>query len=154
MSAMRCAIVLVLFALLAVVPAQASPPRPVTIDTNGHLTGPSTSAGSWQAHGAFNDSGTYTESFRFAGGSAAMPRTIHTEKTLVGADGTLHLRAEGVVIWLSPTLATFKAGNWRITSGTGAYLRLHAGGTPGVTADSFGDLVTGVVDVEHAGRAH
>jgi hypothetical protein len=154
MSAKRCSIVVVLFALLAAVPAQASPPRPVTIETSGHLTGPTTSAGSWQAHGAFNDSGTYAESFRFAGGSTVMPRTIHAEKTLVGANGTLQLRAEGVVIWLSPTLATFKAGNWRITSGTGAYLRLHAGGTPGVTTDSFGNLVTGAVDVKHVGRAH
>ena len=63
-------------------------------------------------------------------------------------------RAEAVIVWLSPTLATFKAGNWRITSGTGAYRHLHTGGTPAVTPDSFADLSTGVVDMEHVGRAH
>ena len=154
MSAKRCSIVVVLLALLAAVPAQASPPRPVTLDMHAHLTGPSTIAGDWQASGAFSDAGTYTESFRFAGGSATMPRTVHTRKVLIGAHGTLRLRAVAVIVWLSPTMATFKAGNWRITSGTGAYRRLHAGGTPGVTPDSFADLSTGVVDMEHAGRAH
>jgi len=155
MSAKRCSIVVVvLLALLAAVPAQASPPQPVMLDLDAHLTGPSTIAGDWRATGAFSDAGTYTESFRFAGGSTTMPRTVHTEKVLVGADGTLQLRAVAVIVWLSPTLATFKAGNWRITSGTGAYRQLHAGGTPAVTADSFADLATGVVDMKHVGRAH
>jgi hypothetical protein len=154
MSAKRCSIVVVLLALLAAVPAQASPPQPVTIDLNAQLTSPSTIAGDWQATGAFSDAGTYTETFRFAGGTATMPRTVHTRKVLVGADGTLRLRAVGVIIWRSPTLATFKAGNWRITSGTGAYRHLHAGGTPAVTRDSFADLGTGVVDMQHVGRAH
>jgi hypothetical protein len=134
--------------------ATASTPRPVTFDLHGLLTGPSTIAGDWQAVGAVSDSGTYTESFRFAGGTRSMPRTVHTSKTLVGADGTLQLRAEAVVVWQSPTLATFKGGNWRITSGSGAYSDLHAGGTPGVTPETFGDLATGVVHMVHVGQAH
>jgi hypothetical protein len=154
MRATLCSIVVVLLALLAALPAQATPPQPVMFALDARLTGPSTIAGDWQAAGAFNDAGTYTETFRFAGGSPTMPRTVHTQKLLIGADGTLQLRAEAVIVWLSPTLATFKAGNWRITSGTGAYRHLHAGGTPAVTPDSFADLSTGVVDMEHVGRAH
>jgi hypothetical protein len=138
-----------------IAPAATAPtPRPVTFDLHGHLTGPSTIAGDWQAFGALNDSGTYTETFRFAGGSPSMPRTVHTAKALVGADGTLQLRAEAVVVWQSPTLATFNGGNWRITSGSGAYADLHAGGTPGVTPETFGNLATGVVHMVHVGHAH
>jgi hypothetical protein len=154
MSGKVCSTVLAVMALAIAPAATASPPKPVTFDLHGHLTGPSTIAGDWQAFGAVSDSGTYTESFRFAGGSPTMPRTVHTSKTLVGADGTLRLRAEAPIIWQSPTLATFKAGNWRITSGTGAYRHLHAGGTPAVTSDSFGDLATGLIHTEHVGRAH
>ena len=154
MSGKVCSTVLAVMALAIAPTATASPPKPVAFDLHGHLTSLSTTAGDWQANGAVRDAGTYTESFRFAGGSPTMPRTIHLTKTLIGAKGTLHLRAEAVVIWQSPTLVTFKAGNWRITSGTGAYRHLHAGGTPAVTPESFGDLVTGLVHVEHVGQAH
>jgi hypothetical protein len=154
MSGKICLTVLAVMALAIAPAATASPPVPVTFDLHGHLTGPSTIAGDWQASGAITDAGTYTESFRFAGGSPTMPRTVHTTKTLVGADGTLHLRAVAVIIWQSPTLATFKAGNWRITSGTGAYRHLHAGGTPGATPESFADLATGLIHIEHVGHAH
>jgi hypothetical protein len=135
-------------ALIVAVAADASPPRPLTLDLHGHLTGPDTLAGTWQAVGAFSDAGTYTETFRFAG------RSIHVKKTLVGTAGTLRLRAEARVIWATPTTATFKSGNWRITSGTGAYRHLHAGGTPAATPDSFGDLATELVHIEHVGSAH
>ena len=154
MSRKVCATVLAVMALAIAPAATASPPNSVTFDLHGHLTGPSTIAGDWQAFGALSDSGTYTESFRFAGGSPTMPRTVHTVKTLVGAQGTLQLRVEAVVIWQSPTLVTFKAGNWRITSGSGAYQDLHAGGTPAVTPETFGDLATGVVHMVHVGQAH
>lgn len=148
MRALRCSIVLALLALAAAPAASASPPQPVTIDMHGHLTGPSTIEGTWTADGAFADSGAYTESFRLAG------RTVHTTKVLVSAKGTLQLRAQAVVNWLTPTFATFKAGNWRIASGTGAYEHLHAGGTPGVTSDTFADLATGMAHMVHVGEAH
>lgn len=140
-------IVVALLTFAAAAPAAwASPPQAVTLELNGHLTSPSTVEGFWQADGAFTDAGTYTESLRFAG------RSLHVSKTLVGVHGTLHLRAETVVVWLSPSLAAFKAGSWRIISGTGAYRHLHAGGTPVATADSFGDLATGLVHIEHVGE--
>jgi hypothetical protein len=148
MRAIRCLIVLALLALAAAPAASASPPQPVTLDLHGHFTGPNTIEGVWDAEGAFADAGTYTESFRLDG------RTVYTRKTLTGTQGTLQLRAEAVVNWLTSTFATFKAGNWRIMSGTDAYEHLHAGGTPGVTADTFADLATGIVHMEHAGEAH
>jgi hypothetical protein len=154
MSRRVCSIVLALVVLALAPAATASPPKALTLDLHGHLTGPSTLEGVWHAAGAVSDSGTYTESFRFEGGSPTMPRTVHTHKTLVGAEGTLRLRAEAVVIWQSATLATFKAGNWRITSGSGAYRHLHAGGAPAASSDSFVDLATGLIHIEHVGRAH
>jgi hypothetical protein len=148
MRAIRCSIVLALLALAVAPAAGASPPQPVTVDMHGHLTGPSTIEGTWTASGAFTDSGTYTESFRLDG------RTVHTTKRLSGARGTLQLRAQAVVIYLTPTFATFKAGNWRITDGSGAYEHLHAGGTPGVTSDTFADLASGIAHMVHVGEAH
>jgi hypothetical protein len=148
MRAIRRSLVLALLALAAAPAARASPPQPVTLDLHGHFTGPSTIEGVWEADGTFADSGTYTESFRLAG------RIVYTRKVLVGAEGTLRLRAEAVVNWVTPTYATFKAGNWRIMSGTGAYEHLHAGGTPGVTADTFADLASGMVHMVHVGEAH
>jgi hypothetical protein len=148
MRAIRCGIIAALFALATASAASASPPQPVTLDLHGHFTGPNTIEGSWDANGAFADSGSYTESFRLAG------RTVYTRKVLVGSAGTLRLRAEAVVNWLTPTFATFNAGNWRIMSGTGAYEHLHAGGTPGVTSDTFADLASGIVHMLHVGEAH
>jgi len=130
------------------VPASASTPEPVAIAMNGHFTRPNTVAGTWSASGAFTDSGTYTETFRIEG------QSIHGEKVLVGTKGTLVLNAQGVVVFLTPTTVTFKAGSWEIVDGTGAYERLHAGGTPAGTPDSFADLATDVIHITHAGDAH
>jgi hypothetical protein len=132
----------------AAVPASASPPESITIAMNGHLTGPSSAEGVYTVTGAVADSGTYTETFRFAG------KTIHSVKTLTGVAGTATLEIRAVVVFLTPTTVTFKAGNWRLASGTGVYAELHAGGTPALTPDSFGDLATGVVHVTHEGQAH
>jgi hypothetical protein len=133
---------------VAAMPASASAPQPVTIEMNGHLTGPDTVAGTWSATGAFADSGTYSETFWLAG------QTIHGEKLLVGTEGTLVMRGRSVLVWVTPTTATFQAGSWEIVGGTGAYERLRAVGTPLVAPGSFGDLATGVVHVTHVGEAH
>ena len=135
---------------LAVAPATASQPEPIAIQTYGHFTGPNSVAGVWtltDASGAVVDSGTYTETFRFAA------ETLHVEKVLVGSRGTLVLHAEGIAV-ITGTIATFKAGNWHIADGTGAYEGLHAGGTPATGPGSFADLATGVVHVSHVGQAH
>ena len=132
-------------ALAAAAPASASAPQPVSISMHGHLTGPTSVAGTWEADGAVTDSGTYTETLRFTGSA------LHVEKVLVGTQGTIVLDVNTVVVWVTPTLATFEGGAWRFVSGTGAYADLKGGGHPG--AYGFGSLATGVVDVTHVGQA-
>jgi hypothetical protein len=73
---------------------------------------------------------------------------------LVGSKGTIVLRVQGVVVWLSPCTATFKAGSWRIVDGTGAYARLKGGGSPAAVPGSFGDICTGAIQITHDGEAH
>jgi hypothetical protein len=131
-------------ALLAAMPAAASAPQPVTVVMHGSLTGPATAAGTYSISGAFDDSGTYVETFRFTGAS------IHGVKTLSGRNGTITLVAEAVVRWESPTRAVLFAGHWRFESGTGAYAGIQGGGYPGVIGSA--DLVAGTVDVRHDGR--
>jgi hypothetical protein len=134
-------------AVAVATPASATPPQPVVLALNGVFTGPNTIAGTWSATGAFTDSGTYTETFRLTGND------VHTEKVLVGSQGTIVLDVNAIVVWTSPTTATFRAGAWRVASGTGAYARLHARGSPGAT-DAFADTVGGVITVTHAGTAN
>lgn len=130
-------------ALLGALPATASAPQPVRIVMHGALSGPGTAAGTYSISGAFEDSGTYVETFRFAGTS------IHGAKTLSGRNGTITLVAEAVVRWESATDATLFAGHWRFESGTGAYAAIQGGGFPGVVGSA--DLAAGTLDVRHDG---
>ena len=134
-------------ALALVVPltAAASPPEPVRIETHGSFTGPDSTAGTFTMSGALADSGTYVDTFRLAG------ETLHVMKTLSGSGGTITLAAQGVVRSTSPTTATFFAGHWRIVSGTGAYADLKGGGYPGASGSA--NFATGAVDVVHEGWA-
>lgn len=121
----------------------AAAPEAFTIETHGVFTGPSSAAGAFVISGAVSDSGTYTETFRFAGS------TIQVVKTLSGQAGTITLAAQGVVVWTSATTATFAAGHWQVVGGTGAYADLRAGGSPGAVGSA--DLAAGTSDVVHAG---
>lgn len=134
------------FALGAPVAAVAAAPEPVRIETHGVFTGPGSTAGTFTISGAVSDSGTYVDSFRLAG------ETIHVVKTLSGSGGTITLTAQGVVRWTSPTTATFFAGHWQVASGTGAYEDLQGGGYPGGSGSV--NFATGAVDVVHEGQAH
>jgi hypothetical protein len=130
-------------ALLAALPAAASAPQAVSIVMRGALTGADSAAGTDSISGDFEDSGTYVETFRFAGTS------IHGVKTLTGRNGTITLVAEAVVRWESPTRAVLFAGHWRFESGTGAYATIQGGGVPGVLGSA--DLAAGIVHVRHEG---
>ena len=68
--------------------AQATKPQEQTIEMVAGLTGPGSAAGTWAGRGFVDDAGTYTETFRFAG------ETIHAEKVLVGARGTIVLHVQ------------------------------------------------------------
>src|SRR5215218_10360429 len=143
------AVVLAIAVVLAVAaPAAAMQPQATTFALHGHLTGPATTTGTWTSTGFVDDAGTYTETFRFAGG------TIHVEKVLVGSKGTIVLRVDAVTEWIDACTATFRAGAWRVAAGTGAYEELKAGGAPAVEAGSFGDVCTGAVEIVHDGQAH
>src|SRR4051812_25641369 len=96
-------------ALLGVGSASATPAQPLTITTDGFVTGPSSVAGVWTAIRLVDATGTYTEEFRFEG------RSIHVVKTLTSAEGTLVLRAQTLATIASDGTVTFSNGSWQIT---------------------------------------
>jgi hypothetical protein len=128
-------------------PASATQPQPQQFETIGHLTGPSTVAGTWTSTGVLNAAGTYTETFRFEGS------TIHGVKVLTSVDGTIVLDTRALVVWLDECTATLRAGHWQIADASGAYAGLKGGGSPNSTPESFGNVCTGSVDVIHSGAA-
>jgi hypothetical protein len=132
-------------ALTSPLAAAASSAGSVTIETHGVFTGPDSTAGTFSISGGLSDSGTYRDTFRLAGD------TIHVVKTLSGGRGTIILEAQGVVRWTSPTTATFFAGHWRIDAGTGAYADLQGGGYPGGAGTV--NFAAATVDIIHAGWA-
>jgi hypothetical protein len=123
-------------------------PQPVRFYTDGQIIRPGTIIGTWHATGAISDSGTYSELFRLDGTGTV---TIHTEKTLTSATGSIVLDANGIVEPISRTEVTFRAGAWEI-HGTGAYATLHGHGTP--AAEGTANLATGVVHTLNTGSAH
>jgi hypothetical protein len=134
-------------ALVAAAPSGATTPDAIRIDLRGVVTGPDSFQGTFVASGVVSDSGTYAGTFRFAGS------TLHVTKTLVGTKGTITLKTESVVVTTSPTMLSFKAGSWAVVSGTGAYADLHAIGTPAAASGASADLVTGAIRETHEGRA-
>ncbi len=131
-------------ALATPLAAAASAPEPVRIETHEVFTGPDSTAGTFTISGAVTDSGISVVSFRLAG------ETIHVIKTLSGSDGTITLVGQAVVRWTSPTTATFFAGHWRVAFATGAYADLRGGGHPGASGSA--NFATGTVHVVHEGR--
>jgi hypothetical protein len=128
-------------------PAAATQPQPQQFETIGSMTGPNTAAGTWIGTGLVEGTGTYTETFRFAG------KTIHGTKVLVSPSGTIVLQIRNIVVFLDACTVEFKAGSWRISEATGAYARLKGRGAPGTTAKSV-NVCTGFIDVVHVGTAH
>jgi hypothetical protein len=137
--------VLFLGVLMAVTtPAAATPPEPVTLTIDQHLTGPNTAAGTWTASGAISDSGDYAETFRLARSGA-----IQGTKTLTSLKGTIIIRAVGVLEFTGATTAVIH-GHWVVLSGTGDYTHLHSQGPLTV----YVDFATGTGLAIHEGRAH
>ena len=144
----RGAVVAVVATLMVAAPAAATQPQATTFALDGHFTGRNTIEGTWTATGVVNDAGSYTETFWFAG------ETVHVEKLLTGSRGTIVLRVNTVVEWISPCTAIFRAGAWQIAGQTGAYERLTGGGTPAAEAAGYGDVCTGEIHLLHEGQAH
>jgi hypothetical protein len=142
-------VALIVLAVAAVAgPAQATAPEAQLFELTGVITGPDSTAGAWSASGFVNDSGTYTEKFRFVG------EMVLVEKTLIGSQGTILLQVQAVTHWVSACEARFSAGSWRIVGGTGAYARLKGGGQPAGTSASFANVCTAAIQITHAGQAH
>jgi hypothetical protein len=135
------------FAAQAPATSLAAQPQPLQFRTIGNLTGPTTAMGTWTATGLVEATGTYTETFRLAG------ETIHAEKVLTGASGTIVIRTQALLVFLDACTVTFGAGSWRISDATGAYAGLKGGGTPQGTSTSRANVCTGSIDVVHAGVA-
>jgi hypothetical protein len=143
-----CQLLLAAIVTLALAaPATATQPQPQQFETIGSMTGPNTAAGTWIGTGLVEGTGTYTETFRFAG------KTIHGTKVLVSPSGTIVLQIRNIVVFLDACTVEFKAGSWRISEATGAYARLKGRGAPGTTAKSV-NVCTGFIDVVHVGTAH
>lgn len=136
-----------LAALAFVAPAMAAQPETVRFETTGILTGPVSASGTWTSTGDVEGSGTYAETFRFAGS------TIHAQKVLTGVGGTIVIDIHAVVVFRDACTVAFVAGSWHVADATGVYEGLKGGGTPGTTAESFGNVCTGVIDVAHEGEA-
>ena len=121
--------------------------RDVALHLAGTIVGPATVTGTWNATGAIEDHGTYTETFHFNRAGTI----VDVGKVLTGQHGTIVYRAHAQVVMLSDTRRGFVRGMWRIEFGTGAYTGLRGGGRPAVTADSWADLASGQVSVTHEG---
>jgi hypothetical protein len=146
-STIATAFAVAALALVTAAPSAATAPQPTRIDLNGIVTGPESFRGTFVASGVVNDSGSYAGTFRFAG------NTIHVVKTLVGSKGTITLKTDAVVVPTSPTTIRFQAGHWNVVSGTGAYADLHATGAPAAAGGGSADLSTGAIRETHEGAA-
>jgi hypothetical protein len=147
MKARMPIVLAVLAAAVAALPAGATGGEAVRIEMVGQFTGPNTIEGTWTSTGAFADAGTYSETFEIVGDR------IKGRKLLVGRAGTITLKAQGAIVWLSACTATFAGGGWKLSRGTGTYEGVTGNGQPVTTPDSVGDVCTGVVRIVHVGRA-
>jgi hypothetical protein len=146
-STLTIAQLMVIAALVLAAPSAAAQPQTQQFRTIGNLTGPTTASGTWTATGLVEATGTYTETFRLAG------ETIHAEKVLMSASGTIVIRTQALLVSLDSCTVTFGAGSWQIADATGAYAGLKGGGTPQGTSTSRANVCTGSIDVVHAGAA-
>lgn len=81
----------------------------------------------WDAHGAFQDSGTWEKGLvTFSGGrSPVFAGMIQTVETNRDGTGTFRMNFQGLVYNATGAFS----GTWNISGGTGAYSGLHGNGT-------------------------
>ena len=136
--------------VIAVIPAQASTPQAITIDSVMDMntgTGTFVASGPAVAAGLFCASGTaYDLETTFAGWQSGILMNLRVDKKLVCDDGSGEIFMD-IKVRALPSVAL---SNWVITKGTGEYTRLH--GTGKITATGSGDLVydyyTGKVNID------
>ena len=134
--------------VIAVIPAQASTPQTITIDSVMDVdtgTGTFVASGPAVTAGLFCSSGTaYDLGTKFAGWQSGILMNLRVDKKLVCADGSgeifMNLKVR--------VLSSIALSNWVITKGTGEYARLH--GTGKITATGSGNLVYD----QYTGKVH
>ena len=90
-----------------------------------HFVGPGTTAGTFAASGAVNDSGTVISHSTNTVGNNGEQRLAGT-LTLTGAKGSITEEFEGTITGAAPHVAA--RGHFRIVAGTGAYASLRGNG--------------------------
>jgi hypothetical protein len=126
---------------LAAAPAAiAGAPSAVRIDINVVLAGnlsASTTTGGFALGGDLSGGGSESGAGWFAGEGhlkTGEPNSLHSEMTLIAADGTISLALTGLFGTLPAPLAE-GSGRWVVTGGTGMYADLHGRGSWTATAD-------------------
>lgn len=138
-----CLIAALVVALGVTASASATPSTPVTISNTvmfANTVDPFTSTG-----GVVCAAGTVSTPFEvFVGGQSGFKAQILVGKHFVCSDGTFDVRLRVTI-----DFSTFDTeGTWSVVSGTGAYDKLHGGGS--ITGESFPN---GVQD-EYTGGMH
>jgi hypothetical protein len=102
--------------------------------------------GTFSASGPVSDSGTVSADALFGAVPSPSAATLHTTRTLTGAQGTLVLRCQQIVKDFSDLSAAPDRGTCTILSATGAYAGAHGSGKVTGVTDFLASPVT-VTDV-------
>jgi len=143
------ALVLLCILLALPAPALATPPEPLTIDAALWMLPDGTAQGCFSTSGLFVDWGAASEVL------VIHADTVHGVKTLVGQQGTITISFQAKITWWSATTSE-AVGRFVITSGTGAYERLHGVGETVATLDlgCFGEECAPNIVATYTGKAH
>lgn len=126
MKALTAALVVLATSFTTLTVDAAAAAAPMTIAIEATRLGP---AGTFDVSGAVADEGTFEVSDPvFGGPGPGRFVNVHATETFSGAAGTFTLTRKIRVTWGDDPHRTI-SGNWVVTSGTGAYLHLHAQGT-------------------------
>jgi hypothetical protein len=130
-------------AFVAPLAASGDPTQRLYLGMNLHLTGPTTSAGTFVASGALADSGTadVRDLTIIPTGSADAGRLSGTE-TYTGQQGTIVTRFDGEAFPLASSHEV-GIGRFEIVSGSGAYAGLSGNGSFEIVVDATTNQLIG-----------
>jgi hypothetical protein len=121
---------------------EASPPQDIEITLSLDVTGPYTASGDFWISGAFQDSGTLSQTVRYTDEGS-----VQGTKVMVGQYGTITLRFNAEL-----TESGEAFGHFVLLSGTGAYENIHGRGST-YAAFVFDNDILKIVGT-YSGRAH
>lgn len=133
-------VTLIAFSPTAVPVAAATEAQAVTITTEKAF-GPV--PGTFEATGAFTDSGTFANT-SFVFGALGAPKfvSIHVVQVFQGTQGSITLRADIKETLTQDPLVLVDSGTWVVIHGTGAYETAHGRGTVIGTADEHSGVIS------------